>query len=322
MNKQYTLLIIEDSPEDQVIYQRYLSKASEQSINAIIKETGKEALEYVKKMAVDCILLDYQLPDMTGLEILKKLQSEEYPQLPIIMLTGQGNEKVAVEALKCGAYDYLIKGELQATQLNEAILNAIEKSELTKKLDQEKVENEFLAYHDTLTGLANRRQFEEFALHILSRAQRFQKTFAVFMLDLDGFKQVNDSKGHHAGDAVLKEVSRRFSNCLRKNDILGRIGGDEFSIILEDLALPDSAQIIAEKLIQSLEAPISLAEGMATISVSIGIAIYPKSGQSIPLLMKSADEALYKAKLSGKQTFRCAPPSSDMECKTKPEGES
>lgn len=306
MDKKYTVLIVEDSPEDQATYQRYLSKTSGNSILTASEASGLKGLAYLNKNKADCILLDYQLPDMSGLEFIKRLQNDNSSHIPIVMLTGQGNEKIAVEALKLGASDYLMKGDLQATQLHETILNAIEKSAQQEKLDQQQAENEFMAYHDPLTGLANRRQFEELAQHALLRAKRFQTQLAIFMLDLDGFKQINDKQGHPAGDLVLQEVSHRFSDALRKNDVLGRLGGDEFSILLEDIVSAEALEPIAQKLIKSLEKPIRLSGGEVRISVSIGIALHPKDGEDIALLMKRADNALYEAKQSGKQTFRFA----------------
>jgi diguanylate cyclase (GGDEF)-like protein len=153
------------------------------------------------------------------------------------------------------------------------------------------------AYHDSLTGLSNRDLFDELVRFQLASAGRDGSCFALLALDLDNFKQVNDTEGHAAGDALLKIAARRIVDTLRASDVAARIGGDEFAILLARTDL-DSAADTARRLVEALGGAYP---GVATrISASIGIAIYPTHGTSAAALLERADQALYEAKRLGK----------------------
>lgn len=296
------ILIIDDNPEDQIVYQRYLKKAFS-DIHILIKSTGNDALSFLLKSEIDCILLDYRLPDMSGIDFLERLIAKLSPLPPIIMLTGQGSEKIAVDALKLGISDYFVKNELDSEILSKAIINAIEKSELNKKIQAQESEIKFMAYHDYLTGISNRVQFDQLAKKSLSRANRNNKNMAILIIDLDRFKNVNDSLGHQIGDLLLQGVAKRFLAVLREEDTLARLGGDEFAIIADSIEKPDDAEIIARKLLSALEEPFFLKNHSITVSASIGIAEYPDAGDTVSILTRNADAALYKAKETGKNKF-------------------
>ncbi len=162
----------------------------------------------------------------------------------------------------------------------------------------------FLAHHDRLTELPNRDLFMDRFSGSISRARRRQKLLALFFLDLDKFKEVNDNHGHEAGDAVLKTVARRLLNCVRDVDTVARLGGDEFAVIFDEVEDPMDVAPVAEKIIQKLSAPIVLKDGCECgIGVSIGIAIYPENGTEIDRLMSAADDAMYTSKRRGKSTY-------------------
>lgn len=298
------LLIVDDCAEDQAVYKRYISKTFQQQLSIQTMEKGELALDFLKTNPVDCILLDYQLPDMTGLDFLRKLKEDNALSTPVIMLTGTGNEKIAIEALKIGAYDYLNKGELKPEILYNTIANAVEKSQLIRKVKAKESEINYLAYHDFLTGIPNRAQFETHLKTVFARSQRYRRPFALLLIDLDRFKLINDNYGHETGDSLLKQVAQLFQQCLRESDILARLGGDEFAVLTDQIEHHGQVAVIAKKLIDALSVPLNINGHKIKISPSIGIAIYPDSSTTISRMLSNADLALYKAKNSGRNTFR------------------
>ena len=161
-----------------------------------------------------------------------------------------------------------------------------------------------LATHDPLTMLPNRSLFYEHLDQALRRARRNKSRLAVFFLDLDGFKSVNDLLGHDQGDKLLQEVAARFSEALRSSDIVARLGGDEFAFVCENLSTPDDAAIIAEKLLISLSRKIKMSGHEIAISGSIGISLFPEDGGEARDLLRFADAAMYRVKGQGKQHFQ------------------
>lgn len=187
-----------------------------------------------------------------------------------------------------------------------AVLGFVIRKELSARAERiEQLDD--LAHHDVLTGLANRRLFSSYAESMLALAARKQTQLAVMMLDLDGFKAVNDRFGHDIGDLLLQEVALRLQNNVRASDLVARLGGDEFAIVLPGVTDSVSTQTIAEKLIVALEAPYIIGEipqQQRLLSVSIGIAFFPEHGQALDALMSHADAAMYLAKQNGKGHYR------------------
>jgi diguanylate cyclase (GGDEF)-like protein/PAS domain S-box-containing protein len=161
-----------------------------------------------------------------------------------------------------------------------------------------------LAHYDGLTSLPNRFLFTEFLDQALRKAHRHGKRFAVFFVDLDKFKEVNDTFGHDAGDVVLKEIARRLRGSLRQSDKIARMGGDEFYILIEDLQDDHDAAEIAEKLLEEAVLPIRLGQHECAVSASIGIAVYPHDGAAAEALLRNSDHAMYQAKSHGKNGYR------------------
>jgi len=174
-----------------------------------------------------------------------------------------------------------------------------------------------LAYYDALTGLANRAYLEYSLEKEISTALRHQHKFAIFFLDLDKFKKINDSLGHDIGDELLKIVSSRLKNCIRKTDIAARLGGDEFILILQGLDQPERAATFAEKIITAISRPIVIKEHEIYTSTSIGISFYPLNGSDYNTLIKSADMALYQAKENGRNVYRFCTPEMNHEIQEK-----
>ena len=161
-----------------------------------------------------------------------------------------------------------------------------------------------MATHDFLTGLPNRKLIGERLIHALAAARRQKCHVAVFFLDLDGFKMINDEMGHDAGDDLLKMVGRRLIDCVRESDSIARLGGDEFAVILETVYDRGEVDAIARRIIISLSQPYVLKNGIAGVTASLGISIYPENGESYDKLINHADNAMYRAKVEGKNRYR------------------
>lgn len=166
----------------------------------------------------------------------------------------------------------------------------------------------FKAHHDALTELPNRDLFKDRLQASINRARRYHRHFALLLIDLDRFKEVNDSLGHTAGDELLVEAARRLVSCVRETDTVARLGGDEFAIVLSEMNADDEAEQIAQRAVALLNEPYYLDAGTAQISGCIGIAVYPAHGRDIDQLLRNADQAMYQAKAGGRNTYRIYSP--------------
>ena len=162
----------------------------------------------------------------------------------------------------------------------------------------------FLAYHDSLTGLPNRRLLDDRLTQAIHLAQRRDRKLAVMLIDLDDFKRVNDTLGHRAGDALLREAAQRLSQCVRKADTLARHGGDEFVVVVSDIQADADCQLVAEKVLRSLAAEFLIEGRGVTLGASIGISLFPSDAGDGDALLRNADAAMYRAKQLGRNQFR------------------
>jgi diguanylate cyclase (GGDEF)-like protein/PAS domain S-box-containing protein len=183
------------------------------------------------------------------------------------------------------------------------MFTVIARDATVRKLHEDQLEHQ--ATHDPLTGLANRKLFDELLVRAVFRAERSRRAIAVLYMDLDGFKDVNDVFGHQAGDRVLSETSRRLESVIRPGDMVARMGGDEFVVLCENLATPDDAEKIATRIVQAVGKPIPVASGVATVTASVGIAL-GSLGESAASIVARADEAMYRTKQDGKAGYRFA----------------
>lgn len=192
--------------------------------------------------------------------------------------------------------------ELETISVNvNRLAEAVQEREAS--LEHSRAELEFLSNHDALTNLPNRRYFGQHLEHVLTLAQREQEKFALFFIDLDQFKQVNDTLGHHIGDELLKRVAARLRNNIRASDTLARIGGDEFNILIERVHHLEELEPVVSKYLELFDAPFMVAGHDLNISASIGVALYPLDGHDSVTLVKNADMAMYKAKESGRNQY-------------------
>jgi diguanylate cyclase (GGDEF)-like protein/PAS domain S-box-containing protein len=171
-----------------------------------------------------------------------------------------------------------------------------------RKRAEERIE--YLATHDALTGLPNRLMFSQLINHAIQAARRYQRQFAVLFIDLDRFKIINDTMGHEAGDQLLQEIAKRFKQSLRAVDVVGRLGGDEFIIMIEEVNELNQVETLAHKILSSAMKPMVLLGEECHVTASIGISIYPRDGEDEQTLMKNADMAMYFAKEEGKNNYQ------------------
>ena len=294
------LLVVEDSPEDLETYERFLAADSSHHYAITASATGGAGLMQFAERDYDCVLLDYNLPDMDGFEVLTALTepSGRLP-VPVVMLTGDGDEKIAVQAMKRGVQDYLPKNQVTSKSLKDAIQDAVEQFSFRQESEKNRHKLEVMALHDSVTGLGNRHLFENRLEHSISVARRNQQKLCLALLDLNHFKKINDTFGHHVGDAALRVVGKRLQATLRDADTIARIGGDEFVVLSESGVNEDGVNRMARKIVECLAEPITIPEGMLEVSCSVGLAIFPNHGNSLGTLLSSADAAMYEAKAKG-----------------------
>lgn len=294
------ILIVDDDGIDRENIKRTLGHSTT-PFNFTETESVDEALSALSVNNFDIILLDYRMPKRDGIELLLELRNSENDlNVAVIMLSNSEETELALECVRAGAQDFLLKSEVSTSRLQRAIVQAQTRFELEKQLHISYQQAKKLAEHDTLTGLYNRYSFEEaLQLNILQKARDNSK-LALTLFDLDNFKFINDNYGHHIGDQILIQVSQRISDCLRGNEVFARLGGYEFAIILTNLHTVDNATRVTTRILNSLEAPFNISGAKIHMTASIGIAVYPDSTLNANELLKHADIAMYRSKKLGR----------------------
>lgn len=423
------ILYMEDDPGLSRLLQKSLQR---RGYIVDVASNGEEGLALLGGTAYDLLLLDYNMPFCGGMDVIKTLSSKG-TLLPTIMVTGDGNEEVAVEAMKLGAADYIVKDtEMKYLELLPVVIEQVlyrqqllrerqemledvrESEERYRRLvellpdgimlyaeqkiiyvnpsgtrllgvvkpgeiagrpvidvihpeNREEVHGglhqldrgdaclarrevrlvgvdgrefsaeisafpltlkgrpavqlvfrdvterriaaqnlERMALFDSLTDLPNRALFFDRLEQALAAAQRNKTIFALFYLDLDGFKEVNDTFGHDAGDLLLKEAAQRLRSCLRRSDTVARMGGDEFTVILTKIERSSDTIIVADKIMSVLNRPFLLGGRPRPLSASIGISVFPADGEDGETLLKKADRAMYGVKQARRNGYRPA----------------
>lgn len=290
------ILLIEDSKGDAILVHKALEKAMPDACKIERAATLEEALKILASQEFDIALLDRSLPDVQGFNGLHHIQNIA-PKLPVIFLTAYQDEQTALEAIKQGAQDYVFKDDLDGHAMKRAIQYAVLRKEFEGILIMR-------ANFDMLTGLANRMLFENKVDIALAKLVRHGGNVAVFFLDLDQFKPINDTYGHAAGDTLLREVGKRLKQSLRPYDIAARFGGDEFALLLDELPDVQHSTVVAEKIIRLFDDPFIIAGKELTIAVSIGIACISERKEIMrEALMQQADSAMYEAKSTPGSAF-------------------
>lgn len=290
------ILIVDDNADDRAVYKRYLKQYQHEFPLVIELGSGVDILSAIESHQPCCCLLDYKLPAQNGLMVLKNIRRDYAAEsLPVIVLTGQGDEEIAVQMLQSGAQDYLVKSDINATRLYGAIRSAMQTANLQKQLTR-------LAHYDALTALLNRSLLINRLGQAIHRCNRYSHKCGILHLDIRKFKTLNETFGQDYGDAVLQEVADRIRKNCRSTDSPARLGADEFAVLLEKIE-PDVCSKIARKIIEAVEQPIIVAGQQQKIQVAIGISVYPDTANSGDELLKQADEALQRAKRSSELKF-------------------
>ena len=323
------ILMIDDIPENLRLLSNFLSNSGYKLRSAI---NGEIALTAVKSAPPDLILLDINMPGMDGYEVCQHLKNDsETRDIPVIFLTAMDSVIDKIKAFSLGAVDYITKpfhleevlvrienqlnlqkahaeirqlnGELEKRVIERTKQLAHANEQLKEQiLERNRAEQELLhiALHDSLTGLANRSLFMKQLQKCIERTKQDRTyLFAVLLLDCDRFKLVNDSLGHEVGDRVLIAISKRLKSCLGSQDMLARLGSDEFTMILEEIEEIQDAIEIAQKIQKQLEYPLDIDQYHVFINASIGIAVGTDTYQKPEHLLRDADIAMYRAKNFG-----------------------
>ncbi|GAA4354798.1 EAL domain-containing response regulator [Kangiella marina] len=299
------ILIIDDDAIDRESMIRAIKGANfETDISEV--QGASEASMLIKLISFDVILLDYNLSSSTGLELLQLLKSESLKEsTAVIMVSASTDNDIALECIKAGAQDFLIKTEINAFRLQRAILNAQARTKLEENLRHSFQKAKELAEHDNLTGLTNRYYFDEVLRNEIKQHETMNKKLGLLLIDLDHFKFVNDNHGHDTGDQLLIEVVKRLARTLRNNELFSRLGGDELAITLKGIESPEAAKRVAERLLGSMQEPFEVGNLNLDISASIGIALYPDDAKNEKELLKFADIALFRSKELGRNQYSC-----------------
>ncbi len=240
----------------------------------------------------DFVIADYRMPGFSGTKALAIVR-EQHPDLPSIFVSGTIGEDTAVAAMRTGAHDYIMKGNL--ARLPPAVDRELREAAVRRERHLANQRVAYLAYHDSLTGLPNRALFLDRLQQAILRSHRDEKGLAVMLIDLDGFKEINDALGHHAGDLVLQEVATRLRGALRASDTVARLGGDEFAVLLPATDI-NHAELAALKVLHDLQHPFVADGRPLLVSASIGIAAVPWHAATSDEVLQRADSAMYVAK--------------------------
>ncbi len=291
-----SILIVDDNDSNRDLLYRRLKSLGFQCLQA---SGGIEALEVLQKEKIDLVLLDVLMPDMNGIEVLNEIRNSDLKSdLPVIMVSGFDDVRSVAKCIAIGASDYLSK-PVDSIVLGAKVVAALERKALRSKSNKLMEQLTIQATTDQLTGIKNRRSIYEELDSLIENYKLSSKHFGIILLDIDFFKSVNDTYGHHAGDMVLIDAAKCFSENIRSNDFIGRQGGEEFLALIESVDIEEIG-MIGERVRSSIEESIIKVEGIEIkITVSGGIA---HSSEKIDRdeLINLADQRLYVAKQTGR----------------------
>ena len=289
------VLLIEDNPGDARLIREMIGEDPQAPFVVHVAGRLARGLEHLSSVETALVILDLSLPDSFGLETFAKVYAHS-PTVPIIVLTGNDDDALALAAVKQGAQDYLVKNRLERELLLRAMRYSIERKRYQVQLEHQ-------ANYDALTGLPNRNLLHD-RLQQAVQAKRAARNIAVVFMDLDHFKLVNDSLGHGMGDRLLKAMAERLRAILREGDTVGRVGGDEFVLILNDQANEEVVFRTLQRVAADVTEPIVIDGKELYVSFSAGVSLYPQDGRDVDTLLRNADAAMYRAKEHGRNNFQ------------------
>lgn len=292
--EQHTVLIISDKKTDHLIVSASLERARPARFHLASSESMERPLEALLDPMIDAVIMAHG-PET---EYLLRLANKNEAAAPLILLLDEADQAVITQLQELGAQDYLIRG-----QLNDALVHRI--LDYSIQLRQARDTIRQLSNRDTLTGALNRVGFRAHLERAMGRSERYGFKTALLYINIDQFANINDHYGEADGDVMIKSISKRLINKLRSTDSIARLGGDEFAVVLEDVSSPADVELIAEKMLKSISAPMILSEQQVAVEASIGAAIYPEEGVEFSELVEHARSAMQQAKsMEGGQFIR------------------
>ncbi|MBI4962043.1 MAG: diguanylate cyclase [Desulfomonile tiedjei] len=290
------ILVVDD---DSMVREVVVESIKAAGFDADDCDDGAHALEMNTRSPYDLIVTDMRLPGLDGLSLIKQLKLVK-SDTDVIVMTGYGSIENAVECMKVGALEYLIK-PFTVDQIQLAVRKAVEHRELRRRAQEREFYKE-LSYVDSLTGIHNRRYFDEALVAEVIKAKRFGTGLVLLLIDIDDFKIYNDCNGHQRGDEALAKMGEILKAACRGYDIVTRYGGEEFAILFPG-ATTKNAYELASRIVNEVrqthfEGQHRLPSG--TLTISMGVACYPEDATDAIDLVSRADEALYEAKNRGK----------------------
>lgn len=292
MTTPLRILIVEDSEADAELLLRELRRGGyAPEFERVETPEGLDAA--LARQSWDLIVSDNAMPSFSGMQALKLTQEKGF-DIPFIIVSGAIGEDVAVAAMKAGAHDYLMKGS--TARLLPAITRELREARMREERRQAEETIHRLAYIDPVTGLPNRTHFLELLQEAVATGQRERRPVAVLLLNLDHFREINDTLGYDRGDSLLQKVGIRLRSALFEPDVIARLGGDEFGILLPRLAVVDDVRHVINKLQHFLEAPFILDGIPLSVEASLGVATLPEHADDANTLLQRADIAMHRAK--------------------------
>jgi two-component system, cell cycle response regulator len=287
------VLVIDDDRLQFRLVQQHFKNFANGAYELDWSDTYEEGLARLLTGSYAVCLLDYRLGERDGLQLIREA-AESGCRTPIVFLTAESSENIDIQAMEAGALDYLVKGEITPRSLERSLRYALKLGETLEALRR-------LATRDELTGLANRREYDRILAEEEERAKRFGQPLSLVVIDIDRFKSVNDTHGHGAGDAVLREAALRIAGTIRSVDRAARIGGEEFALILVQTDRASAMEVANRAIAAVSRSPILAgADLKLVVTASAGVAELPGDAMNAGELFAAADQALYAAKARGR----------------------
>jgi diguanylate cyclase len=288
-----SVLVIDDDCADRIRVSRILRR-SQFPFHIVECDTPETAIQHLRAQDFDCILMDYALGPINCFDLLRQVGRDNFKFSSVVIVTGNGSEKLATDALRRGVGDYLSKSSLTSFSLIRAILESHRRSEADQALRDS-------AHIEDLTGLATRRLLGDRLRQAIARTNRDDRAACLVFIDLDNFKPINDTWGHAAGDAVLVEIAARLKQAIRDTDTAARVGGDEFVLLYTDLTAPADCILLIDRLRDQIALPIRLPDGNEIhVTASIGVNMIHDNTLDADTILRQADHSMYHAKNTGR----------------------
>jgi len=303
------VLIIDDEEQIRNLLKDLLSPEN----NCTTVGSAEDALAILKNVAFNLVISDINMGGISGLELVPRVL-ERTPDTVVLMISGQQTIGSAIEAMRAGAFDYITK-PLDLRHVQTAVRRAVAHHQLLKEkrryenhledlIKERTAEIEHLAYHDGLTGLPNRVLFADRCAQALAIAQRSESLLAVMLVSIDRFKNVTESLGHAAGDAVLIQAAARLQGCVTNGDTVARFEGDEFALLLTHVAETGDVAEVTRSINEAFKPPFCLGGQEVCVTTSMGISLFPFNGEDANTILRNAVAALYRAKKQGGNNYQ------------------